>query len=189
MAVTTINSVENLRPVFTAIVFVAVLVLVLEADTPNLEDQEIMPGVTLRQFGKEMQAIADAAFGPVQKIYDDPGGTLGDHLDLYRFFASRNTKYEVLGSCASACTLVLSVIEKSNVCVGPKASFRFHQARNPDPPHAIAVETTQWMVDQLPADIQAWIEKKGGAKNMPADDVWILGPSEMWAMGYRRCED
>jgi hypothetical protein len=44
------------------------------------------------------------------------------------------------------------------------------------------------MVDQLPADIQAWIEKKGGAKNMPADDVWILGPSELWAMGYRKCE-
>jgi hypothetical protein len=149
-----------------------------------------MPGVTLRQFNKDMQAIADAAlaaFGPVQKIYDDPGGTIGDYWDLYRFFARRNTKYEVLGSCASACTLVLGVIGKSNLCVGPKASFRFHQARKED--NAIAVEITQLMVDQLPADIQAWIEKKGGVKNMPADDVWILGPSEMWAMGYRRCED
>jgi hypothetical protein len=176
----------------TAIVFVAVLVLVLVADSPNLEDREIMPGVTVRQFRKDMQDIADAAlaaFGPVQKIYDSPGGTIGDHWDLYRFFARRGAKYEVLGECASACTLVLGVIEKSNLCVGPKASFRFHQARKPDPPHAIAVETTQWMVDQLPADIQAWIEKKGGAKNMPADDVWILGPSEIWAMGYRRCED
>jgi len=183
----------------TAIVFVAVLVLVLVADSPNLDeypdlyaDLEIMPGVTVKQFRKDMQDIADAAlaaFGPVQKIYDDPGGILGERWDMYRFFARRNTKYEVLGPCASACTMVLAVIEKSNVCVGPEASFRFHQAREPDPPRAIAVETTQWMVDQLPADIQAWIEKKGGAKNMPADDSWILGPSEMWAMGYRRCED
>jgi hypothetical protein len=66
----------------TAIVFVAVLVLVLVADSPNLEDLEIMPGVTVRQFRKDMQDIADAAlaaFGPVQKIYDSPGGTIGDH--------------------------------------------------------------------------------------------------------------
>ena len=144
------------------------------------------------QFQKDMEAIAEAAlaaFGPVQKIYDDPGGNIGDRWDLYRFFAYRNAKYEVLGECASACTLVLGVIDPSNICVGPKASFRFHQARGEEPPYAISVETTQWMVDKMPAAIKAWIEKKGGVKNMPADDVWILGPSEMWAMGYRRCED
>src|SRR5262249_46214918 len=115
-------------PKFLIIAATAVLVLVpvREADPPNRDgncvvatdcdwldqfpDGEIIPGVTLRQFRKDMQAIADAAlaaFGPVQKIYDDPGGTIGDHWDLHRFFASRNTKYEVLGSCASACTLVL----------------------------------------------------------------------------------
>jgi hypothetical protein len=148
---------------------------------------EIEPGVTLKQFRKDIQDVIDAVTGPVYKIYDEPGGVIGDHWDIYRFYARRGNKFEVLGECASACVLVLGAVDKSNV--GPKASFRFHQARKPDPPHAIAVETTQWMVDQLPADIQAWIEKKGGAKNMPADDVWILGPSEIWAMGYRRCED
>ena len=83
----------------TAIVFVAVLVLVLVADSPNLDeypdlyaDLEIMPGVTVKQFRKDMQDIADAAlaaFGPVQKIYDDPGGILGERWDMYRFFARR----------------------------------------------------------------------------------------------------
>jgi hypothetical protein len=157
-----------------------------------------LPLLWLWQFQKDMEAVAEAAiaaFGPVQKIYDDPGGNIGTYWDLYRFFANRDTakygitKYEILGECASACTLVLAVIDKSNICVGPQASFRFHQAREEEPPNAISVETTQWMVDQMPADIQAWIEKKGGAKNIPADAVWVLGPSEIWAMGYRRCED
>jgi hypothetical protein len=157
-----------------------------------------LPLFWLWQFEKDMEAIgkaAIAAFGPLQKIYDDPGGNVGDHWNLYWFFANRDTakygttKYEILGRCASACTLVLAVIDKSNICVGPKASFQFHQAREKEPPHAISVETTQWTVDQMPADIRAWIEKKGGAKNIPADDVWVLGPSEIWAMGYRKCED
>jgi hypothetical protein len=151
----------------------------------------------LWQFQKDMEAIAEAAiaaFGPLQKIYDDPGGNIYDSWNLYRFFANRDTdkygitKYEVLGRCSSACTLVLAVIDKSNICVGPEASFRFHQARDEEPPNTIRVETTEWMVDQMPADIRAWIEKKGGAKNIPADDFWVLGPSEIWAMGYRRCD-
>jgi hypothetical protein len=152
---------------------------------------EIEPSVTLKQFRKDIQDAIDAVTGPVFKIYDAPGGSIGDHWDLYRFYARRNTKFEVLGDCASACALVLGAVDKSNLCVGPKANFAFHQAREKDPPHAISVEGTQWMVDQLPADIQAWIEKRGGVKNMPASqhDVWILWPSEIWAMGYRRCED
>jgi hypothetical protein len=151
-----------------------------------------LPLFWLWQFQKDMEAIADiaiAAFGPLQKIYDDPGGNAGDHWNLYRFFAYRNAKYEVLGRCSSACTLVLGAIDPSNICVGPEASFRFHQARDEEPPNTIRVETTQWMVDQMPPDIRAWIEKKGGVKNIPADDFWVLGPSEIWAMGYRKCGD
>jgi hypothetical protein len=157
-----------------------------------------LPLVWLWQFQKDMDAMLEAvnaAFGPLQKIYDDTGGNVYDRWNLYRFFANRDTdkygitKYEVLGRCSSACTLVLGAIDKWNICVGPEASFRFHQARDEEPRNTIRVETTQWMINQMPADIQAWIEKKGGVKNIPADDFWVLGPSEMWAMGYRKCGD
>ena len=157
---------NNLRPVLTAIVFVAVLVLVLvrEADSPNLDgncvvasdcnwedqfpDGEVVPGVTVKQFRKDIQDAIDAVTGPVFKIYDAPGGSIGDHWDLYRFYARRNTKFEVLGDCASACALVLGAVDKSNLCVGPKANFAFHQAREKDPPHAISVEATQWIASR-----------------------------------------
>src|SRR5262249_630579 len=86
----------------------------------------VLPLLWIWQFQKDMEAIAEAAiaaFGPLQKIYDDPGGNIDDRWNLYRFFANRDTakygttKYEVLGGCASACTLVLAVIDKSNICV------------------------------------------------------------------------
>ena len=42
--------------------------------------------------------------------------------------------------------------------------------------------------DRYPADIAAWIEAKGGVTKMPAVGYWILPASELWAMGYRKCD-
>jgi hypothetical protein len=83
-------------PKFLIIAAAAVLVLVpvREAAPPNLNgkkcfvagdcdwgdlapDAEIIPGVTAKEFSKQMWAIVEAVTGPVQKIYDDPGGNVG----------------------------------------------------------------------------------------------------------------
>lgn len=46
------------------------------------------------------------------------------------------------------------------------------------------------MIDSYPADIRDWIEAKGGFDRMPiGKNLWTLPASELWKMGYRKCND
>ena len=44
------------------------------------------------------------------------------------------------------------------------------------------------MIDKYPADIRTWIETRGGAKKMPLVGYWVLYASDLWEMGYRKCD-
>jgi hypothetical protein len=44
------------------------------------------------------------------------------------------------------------------------------------------------MVNQYPQDIRAWIIAKGGVEKMNIQQMWKLDASELWDMGYRKCE-
>jgi hypothetical protein len=44
------------------------------------------------------------------------------------------------------------------------------------------------MFNAYPPDIRMWLQEKGGVEKMPLESFWLLFPSELWQMGYRRCE-
>ena len=44
------------------------------------------------------------------------------------------------------------------------------------------------MFNAYPQDIRMWLQEKGGVEKMPLESLWLLFPSELWQMGYRRCE-
>ena len=153
---------------------------------------EIEPGVTLKQFRKDIQDVIDVTIRALKRdgfvvINDDPGGNPYDHWELYQHYGRMNSKVEVRGDCTSACTLIVGAIDKSKICFGPNGKLHFHQGRDtrwPDNP--VSPETTQWVFDRYPSDIQNWI---GKAKNLPMEGFWTLHAEDLWKMGYQKCAD
>jgi hypothetical protein len=44
------------------------------------------------------------------------------------------------------------------------------------------------MVNQYPQDIRLWIIAKGGVAKMALEQMRTLDATELWRMGYRKCE-
>jgi hypothetical protein len=59
-------------------------------------------------------------------IRDDPGGLLKKYDAKYREIAVRGEKVVIDGECASACTIILGIVPRANVCVTARARFGFH---------------------------------------------------------------
>jgi hypothetical protein len=128
-------------------------------------------------------------------LFNEPGGKLAEYWERFLAYRVRKSEVRVVGKCPSACTLVLAAIERSKLCFGKDAKLLFHQAINPppDPETGVATvspSTTQWMINKYPEDIKKWIVAKGGAEKLPTfNNFWTLDSAELWAMGYRKCDD
>src|SRR5215469_9777993 len=80
-------------------------------------------------------AIAALTFGSANatmRITDDMGGLMTEYAS--RFAAVRNSGEKVVvdGPCYSACTMLLGMLPRDQVCVTPNAVFGFHAAWNFD---------------------------------------------------------
>jgi hypothetical protein len=169
---------------------------------------QVAPGVTLKQFIKEsiddlirvlereglipFGSYLDAAISELKKddlvvIAYNPGGNPGTFWTLFQYYADMNIQVEVRGDCMSACTLIVGAIDKSKLCFGPNGKLHFHQAALPssdDNSVSVSPETTQWLFDRYPSDIQNWI---GNVENLPAEGFWTLHAQDLWKMGYHKC--
>jgi hypothetical protein len=46
------------------------------------------------------------------------------------------------------------------------------------------------MFDSYPQDIRTWLQQRGGIEKMPGGvGFWAISASELWKMGYRKCEE
>jgi len=127
-------------------------------------------------------------FGPSHKAWlgRERGGRIDQHIERWKALAASGDDVEIRGRCASACTLVLAHVPKERLCFGQTAVLMFHLARylNGEP----SMEASRAMFNAYPQDIQMWLRNKGGVEKMPLKSFWLLFPSELWQMGYRRCE-
>src|SRR5262249_9645894 len=113
------------------------------------------------------------------------GGRLDQHIERWTLAAS-GEDVEIGGFCYSACTLVLAHVPK-RLCFGQGAVLGFHLARsslNGEP----AIEASRAMFNAYPQDIRMWLQEKGGVEKMPLESLWLLFASELWQMGYRKCD-
>ena len=80
----------------------------------------------------------------------------------------------------------MAYIPREKICFDGFASLKFHAAAGrlgkPD------LQTTEWMVDQYPEDIRAWLKNKGAPEKMTFEEYWGLPAVDLWKMGYRECE-
>jgi hypothetical protein len=67
------------------------------------------------------------------------------------------------GPCLSACTLVVGMVPRDNVCATPKAVLGFHSAWRPVRGKRIpSAEASQAMLDVYPTALREWINHRGG---------------------------
>ncbi len=91
------------------------------------------------------------AFGArAEPIFFDPGGEIDD----YYLEATLAQDVEILGLCASACTMFLSA---PRVCIDPDAELRFHSAYDDD--GKLNAEGSRMMLSTYPRAIRAWVER------------------------------
>ena len=98
------------------------------------------------------------------RIQSSPGGRIGDYLAMFALVRQSGQSVIIDGPCLSACTLVLSVMPRSRICVTRRALLGFHAAWTPGRrgrtlTHA---EATNLMMETYPVPVRDWIARHGG---------------------------
>src|SRR5580704_14479898 len=98
------------------------------------------------------------------RITADRGGRIIDYVE--RFMQARASGEQVVidGYCLSACTLVVGMLPREQVCVTRNAVLGFHAAWRPtsDGRKVSSHIATQVMMDVYPPDLRSWIGRRGG---------------------------
>jgi hypothetical protein len=66
------------------------------------------------------------------RILGSPGGEVGPFVQLFEVVRQSGERVVIDGPCFSACTLVLSMVPRSRICVTRRAVLGFHGARSVD---------------------------------------------------------
>src|SRR3974390_3638244 len=77
-------------------------------------------------------ALAAAPAQAEVRILQSPGGQVGPFLDLFEQVRNSGERVVIDGPCLSACTLVLSMVPSTRICVTRRAVFGFHAAGSID---------------------------------------------------------
>jgi hypothetical protein len=105
------------------------------------------------------QALADV------RIRGSAGGEVSDYLEIFKAVRQSGERVVIDGPCLSACTLVLSIVPSSRICVTRRAVFGFHAARRLDRRSGRllpARDATRVIESTYPVAVQNWIERHGG---------------------------
>jgi hypothetical protein len=98
------------------------------------------------------------------RILASPGGQVGPFLDLFERVRESGERVVIDGPCLSACTLVLSIVPDSRICVTRRAVLGFHAARSIDRRGRLYAEpeASQTVLQAYPAPVRGWIVSRGG---------------------------
>jgi hypothetical protein len=114
-------------------------------------------------------------------IMNDGGGQLWRYHRSVVVTERAGNPVKFVGSCASACTLFLTIPNK-RLCIYPTARFGFHQAHG-STPSANAMASKK-LLDSYPVWVRHWINSRGGL--VPGDRIdWM--PYEYAARFLRTC--
>jgi hypothetical protein len=98
------------------------------------------------------------------RISEDRGGQIGNYLQTYSVLRSSGERVVVDGNCLSACTLLLGVIPRGQICATSRARFGFHAAWMPNSDGQVVTSAmgTQALWNVYPASVRHWISRHGG---------------------------
>src|SRR5437868_5858162 len=109
-------------------------------------------------------AIASVLARADVRILASPGGEVGPFLDLFEKLRDSGERVVIDGPCLSACTLVLSVVPQSRICVTRRAILGFHAARSIDRRGRLYAEpeASEVVLEAYPTPVRDWIRRHGG---------------------------
>ena len=98
------------------------------------------------------------------RILASPGGQVGPFLDLFEKVRDSGERVVIDGPCLSACTLVLSMVPSSRICVTRRAVFGFHAAKSMDRRGRMYAEpeASALVLQAYPSGVRNWIVHRGG---------------------------
>ncbi|MGO9423592.1 hypothetical protein [Roseiarcus sp.] len=117
-------------------------------------------------------------------IEGSPGGEATSFLTFFEAVRQSGQRVVIDGPCFSACTLALSILPHSRICVTSRAILGFHAARMVDMlgNEYPAPEATRVVAETYPAPVRQWIRRHGGLTRRP---IFLYG-AELSRM-YSRC--
>jgi hypothetical protein len=118
------------------------------------------------------------------RILASPGGQVGPFLDLFQRVRDSGERVVIDGPCLSACTLVLSMVPSSRICVTRRAVLGFHAARSMDRRGRMYAEpeASSLVLQAYPEGVRDWIVHRGGLTSR----LLLLRGRELAAL-YPRC--
>jgi hypothetical protein len=109
-------------------------------------------------------AISISKAAAATRITGDRGGQLINYVE--RFAAARVSGERIIidGPCLSACTLVIAMLPRGQICATSNALLGFHAAWRPTTGgRRVRVRTaTQLMYEAYPSKVRNWIDRNGG---------------------------
>jgi hypothetical protein len=98
------------------------------------------------------------------RILASPGGQVGPFLDLFDQVNKSGERVVIDGPCLSACTLVVSMVPETRICVTRRAILGFHAARSVDRRGRTYAEpeASQLVLQAYPGPVRDWIIRHGG---------------------------
>ena len=111
-----------------------------------------------------LAALAAAPVSAEVRILASPGGQVGPFLDLFEQVNKSGERVVIDGPCLSACTLVVSMIPETRICVTRRAILGFHAARSVDRRGRTYAEpeASQLVLQAYPTPVRDWIIRHGG---------------------------
>jgi hypothetical protein len=128
-------------------------------------------------------AIAAPAQADI-RILSSGGGTVSGYLQFFLNLKQSGERVAIDGPCYSACTLVLSVIPQSRICVTRRAVLGFHAPRlvAQNGRQFRSASATRVVTASYPPKVRNWIARHGGLKQK----LILLRGRELMVM-YPRC--
>lgn len=98
------------------------------------------------------------------RILASGGGVVGNYLDFFAKVKRSGERVVIDGPCLSACTLVLSTLPRSRICVTSRAVLGFHAPYLVDQNGRSfrSRDLTRAMAATYPKNVRGWINKNGG---------------------------
>lgn len=97
-------------------------------------------------------------------INDDIGGMMEDYTARFQQARQSGEPVVIDGPCYSACTMVLGLLPRNQVCATPNAIIGFHAAWQYDKSdrRVASASGTRDLMKTYPASVRAWISRHGG---------------------------
>lgn len=109
-------------------------------------------------------AISNSSAEATMRITADRGGLLHDYAEKFQQAQASGEAVVIDGACLSACTLVVGMLPRKQVCATSRAVLGFHAAWRPTSSggKVTSQEATRYMMDVYPPGLRHWIGRRGG---------------------------